>query len=584
MRTWFRNLRLQWKFFVILLSALLLVFGGMLITSRMTAQTYNDVLYERTVQLLTLFAQNVQSELEDVTDDSFSILADNVLQTRLSQLNRLSRGDPDYIEASREISTRVVNISFVESNVVSVLLRAADGTMYARSIFGTSVPNEIFTAHRQAVETAKGGPVFIPDASTPGYVFLLRDIREVEELRLTSLATLGMRVSMERVVARCTAPLLSMHTPLLCAIDFQGTRVYANDNRIWDVRADDGDFSLQSLGGDTFFCVPYTPRGSDWSYTAALPYDEVLDSLRHASSLSTTIAALALGLALLLASLLISSIVRHFQLLIAKYDAFARGEKPDPADIAPYQDRRDEIGELHRQFDKMAAEHQRMIDEIYVKQQLLLEAQLRQLRAQVQPHFLYNTLESISCLADGCEDARIATMATALGRMLRSTLNDKRDIISLREDIAIAEEYLSIQRIRYVDQLHAVFAVQAEFMDAPLPSMTLQPLVENAVRHGAEEMLEVCEIRIYAQRAGRYIDITVEDNGPGMDEDILDKLASGALQAEGLGIGLSNIHQRLRLAFRDEGCGLRIRRENDKTHVIVRILSEVKVNDQAAAG
>ena len=72
-------------------------------------------------------------------------------------------------------------------------------------------------------------------------------------------------------------------------------------------------------------------------------------------------------------------------------------------------------------------------------------------------------------------------------------------------------------------------------------------------------MLDVCEIRIYAQRAGRYIDLTVEDNGPGIEEDILEKLQSGARKPDGLGIGLSNIHQRLRLAFQDEGCEMCIR-------------------------
>ena len=99
----------------------------------------------------------------------------------------------------------------------------------------------------------------------------------------------------------------------------------------------------------------------------------------------------------------------------------------------------------------------------------------------------------------------------------------------------------NLKIIRYQDQLSAAFEVEEEWLDVLIPAMTLQPLVENAVCHGAEEMLEVCEIRIYAQPAGRYTDIVVEDNGPGMDEDILEKLASGQMKAEGLGIGMSNI-------------------------------------------
>ena len=220
-----------------------------------------------------------------------------------------------------------------------------------------------------------------------------------------------------------------------------------------------------------------------------------------------------------------------------------------------------------------------MIEEIYVKQQLLLEAQLRQLRAQIQPHFLYNTLESIYCLAEKGGDERIATMTAALGRMLRAALQDKRDIIPIGDDMKIAQEYLSIQLIRYGDQLRADFEIEEEFLSALIPAMTIQPLVENAVRHGAEEMLELCHIRVFCRRQGAYIDLTVEDNGPGMAEDTLEKLERGELRPEGLGIGLNNIHKRLRLAFRDEGCGLRIRREAGRTQVIVRIAGEEKKDD-----
>lgn len=583
MTNWFRNLRLQSKFFVILLFALLVVFCGAMITSRMTEQTYNDALYRRTVQLMTLFGQNVQSELENVTDTSFAIIADDVLQESLSQLKDISTASGERLTFTKRIEGRMIGFGFANDNVAALRVHSVNGHDFTRTLSGRSIPSRIFADYAQRVHDARGRGVWIPDASAPGSVLLLRDVRETRELTLESIATLALRVSMDRIVDNCTAPLRAMDMPLLCAIDFQGTRVYASDARIMKTTVEDGGFSLQKLGGETYFCVPYAPVGSDWSYIAALSYDAILTSLRRAGSIATIIAAGAFMLALALASLLISSIVRHFKLLIRKYDAFARGQWQRAPGATPYDRRRDEIGELHRQFDHMTDEHQRMIDEIYVKQQLLLEAQLRQLRAQIQPHFLYNTLESISCLADQCEDPRIATMATALGHMLRATLNDKRDMISVREDIAIAEQYLRIQRIRYEEQLSAAFEVDEAFMDAQIPAMTLQPLVENAVRHGAEEMLETCVIRIGAQRVGAYIDITVADNGPGMDEDILEKLQSGQVQAEGLSIGLRNIHQRLHLAFGDPACGVRVRRVEGQTRVIVRILAEVKEHVQAAA-
>ncbi len=571
---WFSNLKLQRKFFAILLLALLLVFFGTLSISRITNRAYNDALYARTAQLLTLFSQNIQAELDNAVASSFSILADNVLQDALTRLRLEPMGTEEWIEARRTASERLMNISLLCNDITTIRLRSLDGTIFTRSISGAQIPLSLFYEQEKAAKAAHGREIWIPDPEASGALFLVRDVREIADLSLNSIAMLAMRVDMEKIVDRCCKVLSDMGMPLLCAIDLRGTRVYATQDNILDLDMGNRDFVLHNAGEETLFCVRYDMKGSEWTYIAALPYDEIMQSIRWSSGLSTAIAVAALALALGLGSLLTASILKHVKRLLNKYDAFAHDRwKPTPGED-PYQLRQDEIGELHRQFDHMAAEHQRMIEEIYVKQQLLLEAQLRQLRAQIQPHFLYNTLESIYCLAEQGGHAQIATMTAALGRMLRATLKDTRDLIPLSEDMRIAQEYLNIQLIRYGEQLQAEFRIEEEFLSVRIPAMTLQPLVENAVRHGAEEMLETCRIRLYCRREGRYVDLTIEDNGPGMAEDILEKLKSGEIQPEGLGIGLSNIHKRLRLAFRDEECGLRIRREDGTTRVTVRILGE----------
>ncbi len=304
-----------------------------------------------------------------------------------------------------------------------------------------------------------------------------------------------------------------------------------------------------------------------------MPYDGIIRSIRRTSTITVCVVTAAFTVAMVLGSALMASILRHFDDLLQKFDRFTHGEwQPVPADPA-YAERCDEIGELYRRFDQMAIEHHHLIDDNYIKQQLLAEAQLRQLRAQIQPHFLYNTLESIYCLAKRDGDQQIATMTLSLGRMLRATLKEPRDIIPIGDDLKIAQEYLNVQVIRYAGHLRVCCDVAEEFMSALVPAMTIQPLVENAVRHGAEKMLEQCEIHIFCQRTENYIDLIVADNGPGMDEDTLEQLERGELQPQGLGIGLANIQKRLKLAFHDEGCSLRIRREAERTLMIVRIPS-----------
>ena len=140
----------------------------------------------------------------------------------------------------------------------------------------------------------------------------------------------------------------------------------------------------------------------------------------------------------------------------------------------------------------------------------------------------------------------------------------------MREDLELTREYLRIQLIRYGERLRVEYDVDESVLPCRIPSMTIQPLVENAIHHAAEEMLDTCVIRISGHAVAGGVDITVEDNGPGMDEDILAKLESGEVKPEGLGIGMRNIHKRVQFAFSD-AYGLQVKCAGGLTQIIVHL-------------
>ena len=577
------NISLKTKFIAIIALTLIFALGSTFVTQGIIGRAYNDVLYERTVQLLTIFSQNIQAELERAVSVSYAILGDNVIQSSLSTLKGSDYRTDAWMHAYQMVNNRLMNISLLHNDIQAIRLETGDGTVFTRCINIHSIPIDLIHSNQQRAHEAAGREVWIADPANTGMLLLLRDIREVSELTLEPIATLAISVDLKKIVNRCCTLFEEQQMPLLCAIELDGIRVYSSFDDIPRFDIDEKHYRLLNIDDETYFCVRYSEPETHWAYTALLNHNRVMNSVRTSTELAIVVALVTLAVAFLLCSLLMISFFKHIKSLFRKFDLFAHGQWPDflPPEQDLYWDRKDEIGEIHRQFDQMAFANKKMIEENYEKQKLLLEAQLHQLKAQIQPHFLYNTLESISCLAISSENEPIADMAASLGNMLRKTLKDTRDMIPLEEDLSIAQDYLKIQMIRYGEQLKVGFDVDEKWMQVMVPAMTIQPLVENAVLHGAEQMVDICAIRVTAEECGAYLDITVEDNGPGMDEDILDKLERGEVVADGLGIGLTNIHRRLCLTAHDEACGLTVHRSNERTRVTVRVLKEVSDDDPA---
>lgn len=206
-----------------------------------------------------------------------------------------------------------------------------------------------------------------------------------------------------------------------------------------------------------------------------------------------------------------------------------------------------ELQTLDTGFNDMA----RRVDALMAKQiedqRSLHRAELELLQAQINPHFLYNTLDSIAILAESDRSEDVVTMVTSLSTFFRNSLNKGEDVLTLGAECSQVTSYLEIQQIRYSDILRYEISVPKELMDCMVPKLILQPLVENALYHGIKNRRGMGMITVSGEEKDGKLLLKVIDNGAGMDEEQVHILQSGIYEDKHTGLGLVNVHKRIRL-------------------------------------
>ena len=567
-RFW-QNLRLRAKFLLILLVGIVPVGIVAIVTLYIPLRAYDRQLYKSSAQMISLFAEQIQDELMNFEDISYRILTDTALQENLSIMKEAAPGTLTWINAQTKVANRVAYYSLWFSNAVSFQLKTSRGNSY-NHFFEVSAGSDELTEERiTAAVNHRGRFVWLTEDGAQTRLFLVREIREMQDMDLDTLGCLLIEVDFPALVEQYNHSMAQMGVMPRCAVYNDGLCLYASDAAIQTLGVGEDCYTYMKLDGQPMLCVRYT-SSNGMKYVTLVDYSGIRATTLVAVSVTILCILAAVLLTLAVSTGLIDNILNDLQLLLQKFDAFAISGEPVTTHNSPYQRRLDEIGDLHRGFDWMTRVWTRVNHEKEEQRHLLQEKQIQQLRAQIRPHFLYNTLESIYCLAQNLEDQRIAVMTNALGKLLRSSLNDKRDVITVSEDLQVTRDYLSIQQIRYGERLQVEYDFPQDILPCRIPAMTIQPLVENAIHHAAEKMLDVCVIRVSGAATADGVDIIVQDNGPGTDEDILNKLESGEVQPEGLGIGMRNIHKRVQHAF-SEQYGLRVCSEEGQTQITVHL-------------
>ncbi|MCZ8523301.1 MULTISPECIES: sensor histidine kinase [Paenibacillus] len=315
-----------------------------------------------------------------------------------------------------------------------------------------------------------------------------------------------------------------------------------------------------------------------WRLVTVLPYKELTGGTDYIGRTILWTLAIALTAAYLLGIGFAASLVGP----IRRLQAYMRRVEVGDFSVKLEVRSKDEIGLLTHGFNKMVERLESLLEEIYFSRLKETEASLRQkeselkvLQSQMNPHFLYNSLETIRGMALDQDMDDIASMSGALAKLLRYNLKNDRPVVTLREELLFCRMYLRVQQYRFEERLHYEFDVPEWAMELPVVKFALQPLVENGIIHGMEPGAAPMRIRVSAQRESEQaFTVTVEDTGIGMPSGVLEgirrDLEMKDVLAGGDHIGVANVHRRIVYVY-GAAYGARIRsREGEGTTVELR--------------
>ena len=244
-----------------------------------------------------------------------------------------------------------------------------------------------------------------------------------------------------------------------------------------------------------------------------------------------------------------------------------------------------ELGVLSRSLDEMIERINTLISQVRAEQENLRVAELELLQAQINPHFLYNTLDTIIWLAEAGDQSKVVSMVGSLSDFFRASLGQGRDIVTIGDEIRHVSSYLEIQQVRYQDILTYSIDVPEEIYISSIPKITIQPLVENALYHGIKNKRGGGCITITGKVESKCIYLYIEDNGIGMTEERLEQINrkinagekteneadAGGNREEAEIFGLYNVNERIRLKFGSR-YGIHIDSEFNKGTVVTVLL------------
>lgn len=305
---------------------------------------------------------------------------------------------------------------------------------------------------------------------------------------------------------------------------------------------------LFSTGNKGKINISYVSAFVDWRYIYEFSEEEMMKEVNYIQVFLIFVFCAGGILAILFAIIISFSITKPIKQLVEHMNKVELGN----LNVRIKLKTKDEIGQLGQKFNKMIANIQNLINTVYKEELMRKNAELEALQAQINPHFLYNTLDSINALAELKGIGEVSQITVAFSKLLRASISNDKSIVTLGEEIKYINNYMTIIKIRFSNKIKFITDIQEETLPCLLPKLIIQPIVENSVIHGLEGRKAEGTIEIKSWLEEDILYIKVADNGAGMDKIFDEYRWNDIGDGRHTGIGLKNVIKRIQLMYGSE--------------------------------
>ena len=297
----------------------------------------------------------------------------------------------------------------------------------------------------------------------------------------------------------------------------------------------------------------YTISRSDttgWTVVSCSYISELLKKSEEAQIIYMLMAVVLVAIALLISSFMAKSITQPILKLQSSMALIQKGDfRAGNVEV----ESRNEIGSLTETFNVMTLRIQELMEQNINEQKAKRKSEMKALQSQINPHFLYNTLDSIIWMAESGKNEEVVLMTASLARLLRQNISNEEEEISIFDEVEYCRNYLTIQKMRYKDKLEFRIDVAPEITSCQIIKLVLQPLIENAIYHGLKYKESKGLLELIGYAAGEDIIFEIRDNGVGMDEETLNHIFERhTVNYRSNGVGVYNVERRIKLTYGQE--------------------------------
>ena len=540
-------------------------------TGFISYQNYIQSINKNTKNYVTELIGNMQANLDNHLEDMMTVSKIPLYSVDMQQY--MSHREMT-LEKQRQMDFYIGLLDSMRKNLYSAYLYDNYGNVFYR-VKTDAIRDDMMSHYEEWKRLAiqgSGNPVIIPTQrvmsanGTPQYLFtVLRSIRDIGTLETIGYVAVDADI---RVIEDVVQELNAVTNGKTLIIDGRNNVAYDSDHALTATNitgnevirravGDQGSFNV-AVDGISYICSYSVSKDTGWKIFAFVPVRYLHRDAQVTRNVTLTTTIAIIGFALLVSVILAFMMTRSLR----QMTDLMRTVRGGNLDVSFNVKQKDEVGILGTEFNRMLRRMKELISEIYVIQSRKKEADLEALQSQINPHFIYNTLETIRMTAEINDDEEVAEMTFTLGKLLRYSINRGRETVELREELQHLERYLQLLRYRFSNRFVVTVDIPPELMTFPVMKLTFQPIVENAVLHGMEGKPNEVTIRLSAELKEQLIIFSIKDEGAGMDGmtlDLLRQSMNGTRDAGSskTGVGLRNVNERIRLHY-GETYGLEI--------------------------